>query len=93
MTYFDHVKAAILALKERSGSSNVAIKSWITKNVPGLKFQQHSLKAALKKGVESGKLIKIKNSYKLAESEKKPPKKPKAKKPKTTPKKKVIMLS
>ena len=35
------------------------------------KFAQHSLRAALKKGVEAGKLIKVKASYKLAESEKK----------------------
>jgi histone H1/5 len=49
-------------------------------NHPTIKFAQHSLRTALKKGAESGKLVKVKASFKLAESEKKAPKKVAAKK-------------
>jgi len=44
---------------------------------PEIKFAQHSLRAALKMGVEKGKLIQTKASYKLSPEEKKPPKKKK----------------
>ena len=44
---------------------------------PEIKFAQHSLRAALKAGVEKGKLIQTKSSYKLSPDEKKPPKKKK----------------
>mmetsp|Transcript_6448 Transcript_6448/g.8468 ORF Transcript_6448/g.8468 Transcript_6448/m.8468 type:complete len:136 (+) Transcript_6448:85-492(+) len=75
MTYYEMIKAAILALKDRTGSSPQAIKSHILTNFPGVKFQQHSLRLALKKGVEAGKLVKVKASFKLSAEEKKPPKK------------------
>ena len=39
-TYFDLVKEAIVALKDRSGSSAQAIKAYIVKTNPGLKFAQ-----------------------------------------------------
>ena len=49
-------------------------------NHPSVKFAPHSLRSALKKGAEAGKFIKVKASFKLAESEKKAPKKVAAKK-------------
>ena len=44
---------------------------------PEMKFAQHSLRAALKMGVEKGKLVMVKASYKLSPDEKKPPPKKK----------------
>jgi histone H1/5 len=79
-SYFELAKEAIAALKERSGSSTQAIKAHIVFNHPSIKFAQHSLRSALKKGAESGKLVKVKASFKLAEAEKEAPKKAVAKK-------------
>ena len=74
-SYLELAKEAIAALKERTGSSPQAIKAYITSNHASIKFAQHLLRTALSKGVESGKFIKIKASFKLAASEKKAPKK------------------
>lgn len=41
-TYYDLTKEAILALKERSGSSSQAIKKFIVAKYPTLKFAQVS---------------------------------------------------
>jgi hypothetical protein len=79
-SYFELAKEAIAALKERGGSSNPAIKAYIVSNHPSINFAQHLLRTALKKGAESGKLVKVKASFKLAETEKKAPKKVAAKK-------------
>ena len=84
-TYFELAKEAIVALKERGGSSGQAIKGYITKTYPALNFQQHLLRSALKTGTAKGKLVQVKASWKLAVAEKKTVKKPAAKKP-TTPK-------
>ena len=62
---------AIAALKERTGSSPQAIKAHIVANHPSIKFAQHLLRAALKKGAETGKFIKVKASFKLGAEEKK----------------------
>ena len=40
MSYFDMAKEAIVALKERSGSSNQAIKAYITSKHPNVAFGQ-----------------------------------------------------
>lgn len=57
-------------------------QQYIEANYPTVTFAQHSLRAALKKGVETGMLEKVKASYKLTEKAKAPPpKKPAAKKP------------
>jgi histone H1/5 len=91
-SYFELAKEAIAALKERGGSSNPAIKAYIVSNNPSINFGQHLLRAALKKGAESGKLVKVKASFKLAESVKTSPKKVAAKKaaaPKAAAAKKV----
>ena len=74
-SYLELAKEAIAALKERTGSSPKAIKAYITSNHPSIKFAQHLLRTALNKGVETGKFIKVKASFKLAASEKKTPKK------------------
>ncbi len=39
-SYFELAKEAILALKERGGSSQQAIKSWIISKYPTLNFAQ-----------------------------------------------------
>ena len=70
-SYFDLAKEAILALKERTGSSPQAIKSYICTNHPSIKFAQHLLRSALNKGAETGKFVKVKASFKLAAAEKK----------------------
>merc|ERR1719479_445732 len=87
------VVAAIKALKERTGSSLAAIKKYIAANykVDIVKLAPF-IRKALKKGVESKKLVQVKASYKMGKEEKpkkpkkkpvKKAKKPKAKKPKT----------
>ena len=53
------VVEAIKALKERNGSSIQAIKKHITATNPALNFTPHQMRSALKKGVESGKFIKV----------------------------------
>ena len=52
---------AIKALKERNGSSLAAIKKYMVTTHPEVatKFAPHQLRAALKKGTESGKFIKV----------------------------------
>ena len=57
-TYFQMVKEAIAALADRTGSSNQAIKGWITLTYPTVAFAPHHFRSALKKGVEDGKLVK-----------------------------------
>lgn len=56
---FDYIKEAILALKERGGSSQVAIKTWIAKTYPSAKIAPHVLKQAFKSGVEKKLLTKV----------------------------------
>jgi hypothetical protein len=41
-TYFDMAKAAIIALKDRTGSSPQAIKTYITATYPAAGFKQVS---------------------------------------------------
>jgi histone H1/5 len=61
------VKEAIVALKERSGSSQIAIAKFIEEkhksNLP-VNFKKLLL-VQLKKLVANGKLVKVKNSFKL----------------------------
>jgi hypothetical protein len=59
--------AAIKALKDRTGSSLAAIKKFIVANNPTLKFANHNLNLALKKGVADGMLIGVKSSFKLSD--------------------------
>ena len=92
-TYAVMVKAAVEALKERSGSSRQAILKYITANYKlgdDSKKVGVPLRLALKKGIDAGTLKMAKESgkgagcYKIGEKakEEKKPKKPVAKKPK-----------
>ena len=83
--YSEMVQAAIIALKERSGSSRQAILKYIQANYKVKDNAGQFLKQALKKGVASGALKQVKGtgasgSFRVAEKPK-VAKKPKAKKP------------
>jgi len=78
MTAYDAIKEAILALKDRTGSSPQAIKKWLAANGKP-EIASHFFLKALKTGVEKGNLVKVKGSYKLSAAAKAPPKKPKKK--------------
>lgn len=87
--YYDLIKEAVLALKERQGSSRFAIDKYVA-NKKGASYSKSRLNIALKKGVETGKLVAVKGSFKLAADEKKAAtKKPAAKKATTVGKKSV----
>jgi len=83
--YEDMVKAAILALKDKKGSSVPAISKYLGANYKLPANFKKILSTQLKNLVKSGKLLRIKASYKLGEALKKAPKKPKKK---AAPKKK-----
>ena len=82
--YREQIKAAILALKERSGSSLPALKKFLNASPSQYRF----INAALRTGVASGFFVKNKGKYKLSAEAKKPPKKKKKKKKKKAKKKK-----
>jgi hypothetical protein len=65
------VNEAIGSLKERTGSSLIAIKKYIatTYKVDPVK-QGHFIRKALKSGVDKKTLVQVKGSYKLAKVEK-----------------------
>ena len=92
--YIEMIKAAIVALKERNGSSRQAIEKYIKANYKVGEVGPH-LKMALKRGAAGGKLLHTKGvgasgSFKVPKEEKKekkPKKKPAAKKPAAKPKK------
>jgi hypothetical protein len=65
-TYLEMSVKAIKALKDRTGSSSAAIKSFIVENET-VAFGQHSLRRALAKGVESGLLVMIARSYMITD--------------------------
>ncbi|KAE9348736.1 hypothetical protein PF008_g7214 [Phytophthora fragariae] len=79
--YYDLIKEAVISLKERSGSSRHAIDKYVAAK-KGASYSKSRLNIALKRGVESGKLVPVKGSFKLAAEEKKVAvKKPVAAKP------------
>ncbi|KAF9673523.1 hypothetical protein SADUNF_Sadunf10G0033100 [Salix dunnii] len=104
-TYQEMVKEALVSLKERTGSSQIAIAKFIEEkqksNLPA-NFKKLLL-VQLKKLVANGKLVKVKNSFKLppkssatdaAAMKKAAPAKPKPKaetKPKGTPVKRKVV--
>ena len=55
--YADMIRAAIVALKERSGSSRQAIEKYIKANYKVGDKASHSIKAALKRGASTGHFI------------------------------------
>ena len=65
--YEDMVKAAILALKDRNGSSVPAIAKYLAANYKLPDNFKKILSTQLKNLVKSGKLLKVKASYKLGE--------------------------
>lgn len=72
-TYEEMIKDAIVSLKEKNGSSQYAIVKFIKekqKQLPG-NFKKLLLQN-LKKNVASGKLAKVKGSFKLSAAAKKP---------------------
>merc|ERR1712072_1498895 len=71
----DQIKACILALKERSGSSLQAIKKFLGASPAQYRF----INAALRSGVASGFFVKNKGKYKLSAEAKKRPKEKKEK--------------
>mmetsp|Transcript_18785 Transcript_18785/g.27154 ORF Transcript_18785/g.27154 Transcript_18785/m.27154 type:complete len:152 (-) Transcript_18785:529-984(-) len=101
MSYKAGIVLAIDELKDRMGSSMVAIKKHMQANMPSdKKWLNATFLTALKSGVAAGDLIKVKNSYKLspefkkkrieaAKPKKVAPKKKAASKKKTAPKKKA----
>ena len=91
--YSEMIKAAIVALKERGGSSRQAIEKYTKANYKVGEVGSH-LKMALKRGVASGTFVHTKGvgasgSFKVPKEEKKAPKKP-AKKPKKPAAKKTV---
>ncbi|KAI3695631.1 hypothetical protein L1987_78630 [Smallanthus sonchifolius] len=69
--YAEMVKEAIVALKEKTGSSQYAIAKHIEDNQKDLPVNfKKLLLVQLKKLVAAGKLTKVKNSFKLASVEK-----------------------
>ena len=91
--YSEMIAAAVVALKDRKGSSRQAIAKYIKANYKVKDGSDTHIKLALRKGVVSGALKQVKGagasgSFKLAEKVK-TPKAKKAKKPaaKKTPKK------
>eukprot|EP00793_Prasinoderma_coloniale_P005887 PRCOL_00004361-RA len=64
------VRAAILALKERTGSSSPAIFKYISANYSGV--DKKIMSTQLKNMVAQGKLVKVKASFKCSEDFKKP---------------------
>ncbi|KAL5068130.1 hypothetical protein RYX36_019017 [Vicia faba] len=81
-TYSEMIKDAIVSLKEKNGSSQCAIAKFIEeKNKPLPSNFKKLLLQNLKKDVASGKLAKVKASFKLSLAAKKPV----VAKPKTKP--------
>lgn len=94
-SYQDMIKDAIINLKERNGSSRVALKKYVKANnsINATDKMFDSLfNKALKSGVEKGEFNQPKGSSggtKLAKKEPKPAAKPAAAKPKAAPAKKA----
>ena len=89
--YAEMIVTAITTLKERNGSSGIAIKKYIKANYKVKDNADVFIRGGLKKGVEKGTLTQVKGngasgSFKVTKVEKpkkvkKTPKKPAAKKP------------
>ena len=93
MSYKAGIVKAISELKDRTGSSSIAIKKHMQANLPAdKKWMNAAFLKALKDGVEAGDFVKVKASYKLSAAfkEKSKPKKKAAPKKKTAPKKKAV---
>ena len=90
MSYKAGIIKAITELKDRTGSSSIAIKKHMQAEMGDKKWLNGMFLKALKDGVTSGVFIKVKASYKLSPAAKADAKKKSApKKPKKAPKKKT----
>lgn len=80
MSYKEGIILAITELKDRNGSSMIAIKKHMQGNLPKTKkWINGTFLKVLKTGVANGEFVQIKNSYKLSpEFKKKVGKKPAA---------------
>ena len=65
-SFKEQIKGAILALKDRTGSSLPAIKKFLSATPAQYRF----INAALKSGVAAGFFVKNKGSYKLSKAAK-----------------------
>ncbi|CAJ2627736.1 histone H1-like protein [Trifolium pratense] len=94
-TYEEMIKEAIVTLKKKTGSSQFAIAKFIEEKHKNLSpnFKKLLLQA-LKKNIASGKLVKVKGSFKLSPAAKasEPKTKPAIAKPKTKPAAKVTSM-
>merc|ERR1712032_1368547 len=81
--YTEVVTNAIMALKDRTGSSQPAILKWIVNNHPDVDLAKlkKKLNFTLKNGVKSKRFIKIKSSFKINPIWLKKKEKPKKKAP------------
>jgi histone H1/5 len=105
MSYKAGIVKAITELKDRTGSSSIAIKKHMQANMPAdKKWMNTTFLKALRDGVAAGDFVQVKGSYKLsakAKSAGKPKKAPKKKaapvkktapKKKSAPKKKTVRV-
>lgn len=80
MSYKAGIIEAIQELKDRNGSSMIAIKKFMQSKLPQDKqWQNGTFLSALKSAVAAGELVQVKNSYKLSADFKKKIAKPAAK--------------
>ncbi|KAF9615643.1 hypothetical protein IFM89_025452 [Coptis chinensis] len=86
------IKEALMALKERTGSSPYAIAKYVEENHKDILSENFKkiLTTQLKNNIAKGKLIKIKASYKLSEQEGKKEKASKSEKKADPAKKKAL---
>lgn len=68
--YYDLIKEAVLMINDKSGLSRQAIDKYVSTK-KGDNYSRSRLNLALKKGVENGKLVPVKGSFKLATAENK----------------------
>ena len=67
MSYKEGIAKAIGELKDRTGSSSIAIKKHMQANLPkDKKWMNTTFLTALKNGVAAGDFVQVKNSYKLS---------------------------
>lgn len=69
-TYIEMTHDAIVALKDRKGSSSIAISKWILANHEHTKSTnpnifKNKLQQYLKQGVKDGRFVKVKSSFKI----------------------------
>ena len=70
-SYYDMICEAILSLKDRKGTSSIAIQNYIVNNNDDIDFKGHVFRSSLKSHTSAGRLLRTKNSYKLSADEKK----------------------